>query len=61
MRHFLGDVPLDEENIARIAAECTSENKGLETSEELDESHHVHFVSSNVACRSSLSFDSLIH
>ncbi|KAJ5994536.1 hypothetical protein N7451_010260 [Penicillium sp. IBT 35674x] len=49
VRHFLGDVSLDEENIARIAANCTSENQETETSEEVHESHHVHFVSSNVA------------
>ncbi|KAJ5671015.1 hypothetical protein N7507_000142 [Penicillium longicatenatum] len=48
VRHFLGDVSLDEENVAQIAAKCTTENKEMETSG-VDESQYMHFVSSNVA------------
>ncbi|KAJ5925044.1 hypothetical protein N7454_007683 [Penicillium verhagenii] len=49
VQHFLGDVPLDEESIAGIAAKCTSETKEMDTFDGVNESHHVHFVSSNVA------------
>ncbi|KAJ5758544.1 hypothetical protein N7520_005700 [Penicillium odoratum] len=49
VEHFLGDVSLDEENIARIAAKCTSETMEIDTFDDMNESPHVHFVSSNVA------------
>ncbi|KAJ5645939.1 hypothetical protein N7490_002311 [Penicillium lividum] len=49
VQHFLGDVSLDQENIARIAAKCTSETMEIETFDDMNESPHVHFVSSNVA------------
>ncbi|KAJ5973083.1 transcriptional regulator family: Fungal Specific TF [Penicillium vulpinum] len=50
-RHFLGDVPLDEENINRIADKLrTSTNTPLpETALDINESFDVHFVSNNVA------------
>jgi hypothetical protein len=50
VRHFLGDVPLDEENIGRIAAKCLSNNNGTENLLRVDETFDVQFVSRNVAC-----------
>lgn len=48
-RHFLGDVPLDEDNLAQIAAKCTTKSAadGLWN---VNESFDVQFVSRNVAC-----------
>ncbi|KAJ5519456.1 transcriptional regulator family: Fungal Specific TF [Penicillium expansum] len=50
-RHFLGDVPLDEENIGRIADKLRSlTNTTLpETALDINESFDVHFVSNNLA------------
>jgi hypothetical protein len=48
-RHFLGDVPLDGESLAQIAAKCTTKN-GVEGSWDVNESFDVQFVSSDVAC-----------
>jgi hypothetical protein len=51
VRHFLGDVPLDEENIGRIAARCSSNiNKDMQNLLKVNESFDVQFVSGNVAC-----------
>lgn len=50
VRHFLGDVPLDEENIGRIAAKCSSNNNGTDNLLKVNESFDVQFVSRNVAC-----------
>ncbi|KAJ5175838.1 uncharacterized protein N7482_001715 [Penicillium canariense] len=49
VRHFLGDVPLDEENIARVAAKCLSENNDPESLLNVEESFDVQVVSRNVA------------
>ncbi|KAJ5729478.1 uncharacterized protein N7483_003986 [Penicillium malachiteum] len=50
VRHFLGDVALDEENVARIAAKCTAETEEMESSLNVnEESFDVHFVSRDVA------------
>jgi hypothetical protein len=50
-RHFLGDVPLDDENIDRIAEKLrSSTNTTLpDTTLDINESFDVHFVSNNVA------------
>jgi hypothetical protein len=50
VRHFLGDVPLDEENIGRIAAKCSEQNSEMESALDVNESFDVQFVSRNVAC-----------
>ena len=52
VRHFLGDISLDEENIARLAAKYTSVNTETENLMDVNESFDVHFVSRSVACRS---------
>ncbi|KAJ5363461.1 uncharacterized protein N7496_009174 [Penicillium cataractarum] len=50
VQHFLGDVPLDEENIGRIAAKCSSNNRNdKESLLKVNESFDVQFVSGNVA------------
>ncbi|KAJ5173547.1 transcriptional regulator family: Fungal Specific TF [Penicillium coprophilum] len=50
-RHFLGDVPLDEENVCRIADQLQSSTSTTrpETTLDINESFDVHFVSNNVA------------
>lgn len=50
VRHFLGDVPLDEENISRIVAKCSEKNGEMESLLDVNESFDVQFVSRNVAC-----------
>lgn len=50
VRHFLGDVPLDEENVGRIAANCTARSNEVESFLDANETFDVHFVSRNVAC-----------
>lgn len=52
VRHFLGDVSLDEENIARLAAKYMSVNTETESLVDVNESFDVHFVSRSVACKS---------
>ncbi|KAJ5113131.1 hypothetical protein N7456_001665 [Penicillium angulare] len=55
VQHFLGDVDLNEENIARVAATCEAKSKEVENSLDVaEEPFDVHFVSKDVAC----SFDS---
>ncbi|OQD81597.1 hypothetical protein PENANT_c026G08915 [Penicillium antarcticum] len=52
VQHFLGDVPLDEANLSRIAERLqdkTSSSNQPEGSLDVNESFDVHFVSSNVA------------
>ncbi|KAJ5133287.1 hypothetical protein N7448_001683 [Penicillium atrosanguineum] len=49
VRHFLGDVPLDEENISRIALKCSEKNSEMENLLDVNESFDVQFVSRNVA------------
>lgn len=51
VQHFLGDVDLDEENVARIATTCATKSKEMENSLDVtEESFDVHFVSKDVAC-----------
>jgi hypothetical protein len=52
VRHFLGDIPLDEENISRIASKCLEKNSEMESLLDVNESFDVQFVSRNVACES---------
>ncbi|CAI7603037.1 unnamed protein product [Penicillium pancosmium] len=47
-RHFLGDVPLDGESLAQIAAKCTTKS-GAEGVWDVNESFDVQFVSRDVA------------
>ncbi|KAJ6155329.1 hypothetical protein N7470_005895 [Penicillium chermesinum] len=49
VRHFLGDIPLDEESVGRIAAKCRVEDDELEASLDVNESFDVQFISGNVA------------
>ncbi|CAG7993080.1 unnamed protein product, partial [Penicillium nalgiovense] len=50
-RHFLGDVPLDKENIGRIADKLRSSTDTTlsETALDINEPFDVHFVSNNMA------------
>ena len=48
-RHFLGDVPLDEDNLAQIAAKCAAKDTA-EGLCDVNEPFNVQFVSRNVAC-----------
>ncbi|KAJ6111023.1 hypothetical protein N7486_003258 [Penicillium sp. IBT 16267x] len=49
VRHFLGDVSLDEENTSRIASKCLENNSEVESLLDFNESFDVQFVSRNVA------------
>ncbi|KAJ5666667.1 hypothetical protein N7462_011076 [Penicillium macrosclerotiorum] len=49
VRYFLSDVPLDEENLSRIAAKCTMKNDEIESALDVNETFDVQFVSKNVA------------
>jgi hypothetical protein len=47
VRHFLGDVPLDEDNVSRIVARLGSTPQG--EAPNVDEPFDVQFVSKNIA------------
>jgi hypothetical protein len=47
VRHFLGDVPLEEDNVSRIVARLGSTPQG--EAPNVDEPFDVQFVSKNIA------------
>lgn len=52
VKHFLGDVPLDQENLGQIADKLQNQathSTQPESSLKVNESFDVHFVSSNMA------------
>lgn len=50
VQHFVGDAPLNEENVARMAAKCRERAEGENSLDVNEESFDVHFVSRDVAC-----------